>query len=30
MSTFYGQVEGMAKTVASRRGGKEIKVSAQS
>lgn len=29
MSTFYGQVEGMARTVASKRGGKEIKVSAQ-
>lgn len=30
MSKYYGQVEGAAKTVASRRGFHEIKVSAQS
>lgn len=30
MSKFYGQVEGMAQTVASRRGSKYIKTSAQS
>lgn len=30
MSKFYGQVEGSAKTTASRRGNQEIKVSAQS
>lgn len=30
MSAFYGQVEGSAKTSASRRGSKDIKVSAQS
>ena len=30
MSKFYGQVEGMSSTVATRRGGKFIKTSAQS
>ena len=30
MSKFYGQVEGMSSTVATRRGGKYIKTSAQS
>lgn len=30
MSKYYGQVEGAAQTVASRRGFREIKVSAQS
>lgn len=30
MSKFYGQVEGQASTVATRRGGRDIKVSAQS
>lgn len=30
MSKFYGQVEGMSSTIATRRGGKFIKTSAQS
>ena len=30
MSKLYGQVDGSAKTIASRRGNNEIKVSAQS
>lgn len=30
MSKFYGQVQGMGKTNATRRGGRDIKVSAQS
>ena len=30
MSAFYGMVEGSAKTVATRRGHREIKVAAQS
>lgn len=30
MSSFYGQVQGTAQTLATRRGSKDIKVSAQS